>query len=207
MFYSDKWDETKELIVGLYPKWTPTEEQAKIFRDRFAPLDQSALQEAIKRMWLEDKFSSGQLSPGKLKARYRIVKDEIAASFNGTQHQDDVQDERAERQEIDMQNEDCLRRLLLLPFDQVKSAAAKVLAGLGRWKMFSKISVGSDNPADWSFMGKCAVLYEVENPTEEQEGMDARRTEHGRTLEAGPPEQGVLEQPSKPSGIELLDSI
>ena len=203
MFYSDKWDDTKEVIVGLYPKWTPTGEQAKIFRDRFAPLDQSALQEAVKRMWLEDKFGSGQLSPGKLRARYRIIKDEIAASFNGSQQQEDVYDEQAERQEIDQQNSACLRKLLLLPFDQVKAAAAKVLSGLGRWTMFSKISVGSDNPSDWSFMGRCAVLYEIENPTEDKEGMDA----HRRDVAAKPPQQGVLEQPPKPSGIELLDSI
>jgi hypothetical protein len=207
MFYNEKWGETKELIIGLYPKWKPTEDQARLFREKFSPLDQAAVQEAVKRMWLEDKFGSGQLSPGKLKAKYGIIKDEMAAVFDSKSREDSYgQDRDLEDADIQEQEDACLTRLLMLPFDQVKKAAAKILAGLGRWSMFARIRVDSDNPSDWSFMGKCAVLYEIDNPSEE-DGKDAESERHGGDVDPQIATENIVGKTRKPDSIGLLDAL
>mgnify|MGYP003647952550 CR=1 FL=1 len=207
MFYSEKWAETKELVIGLYPKWKPTEDQAKLFREKFSPLDQAAVQEAIKRMWLEDKFGSGQLSPGKLMSKYRIIKDEMAAVYDSKSRDNAYgQDGDLEDGDRQAQEDACLRRLLMLPFDQVRKAAARILTGLGRWSMFSKIRVDSDNPSDWSFMGKCAVLYEIDNPSKE-DGRDAEPERHGEDVGPAPTPEDIVGKTRKPDSIGLLDSL
>ena len=72
--------------------------------------------------------------------------------------------------------------------------------------MFSKIRVDSDNPNDWSFMGKCAVLYEIENPTDEG-GTDADPRGNETSVDPAPASEGVVGEPHKPDSIELLDDL
>ena len=206
MFTSEKWSETKELIIGLYPKWNPTVEQAGLFRDKFSPLDQSAVQEAVKRMWLEDKFGSGQLSPGKLMVMYGKIKDEMAAVHQSHVEMGAEVSLEQERAMRECEEEASLRKILMLPIDVVRLAASKICRGLGRWSMFSKIRVDSENPNEWSFMGKCAVLYEIENPTDEG-GTDANPEGNETRVDPTPTSEGVVGEPREPDSINLLDSL
>ena len=81
MNHCDEWSKTKDVIAGLYPKWSLTTEQASVFRDEFMPLRQDVLRDAVKRLRIEDKYGAGSLNNGKLKAMYSRVmqeKDSVA---------------------------------------------------------------------------------------------------------------------------------
>ncbi len=164
-FYED-WNETKSTIVGLYPKWNLTVEQAKAFREEFQSMKQDVLREAVKRLWLEDKFSNTSLNPGKLKAMYHKVRSENERAAAGPSDASETE-YPWEEAEIAESHEALLRRLLLAPVTSVRSAAATIRSGIGRWGWIRPKKSGGDNPIEWSAMMRSAVMYEMENPSKE----------------------------------------
>lgn len=192
-----QWNQTKEVIIGLYPKWNLTVEQATAFREAFQPLWQPALREAVRRLWLEDKFGSGTLNPGRLKAMYGRVRAESEAVQHAAAPSPDTE---ANPEEIRQSHENLLRRVLMAPVAAVAAASDLIRGGVGRWGWIRPQKSGGNDPTEWSAMMRSAVMYEIENPSA-MEGVtdemadDADPTEFGGDL----PEAGGLDF-SGPSG-------
>lgn len=163
---TDAWAQTKDVIIGLYPKWNLTIEQAKAFREEFQPLWQPALREAIRRLWLEDKFGKGTLSPGRLKAMYGRVRAQSEAAHRASAH---TPDDEVDYGDIKLSHENLLRRVLMAPISAVTAAAQRIREGVGRWGWIKPQKNEGDNPTKWSAMMRSAVMYEMENPSTEAE--------------------------------------
>ncbi len=164
MYDTDGWADTKEVIVGLYPKWNLTSEQASAFRDEFQPLYQEALREAVRRLWLEDKFGSGTLNPGRLKAMYGRVRSEREAAHRSA---DPDPGDTLDYEDIRRSHENMLRRVLMSPVAAVNSAADIIRKGIGRWGWIRPKRNEGNDPTKWSDMMRSAVMYEIENPSTE----------------------------------------
>lgn len=162
MNHHDEWSQTKDVIVGLYPKWSLTTQQASVFRDEFMPLRQDVLREAVKRLWVEDKFGAGSLNNGKLKAMYTRVRQEKEAAFN---ERDDEHEDEVDWKDVKEDHEAILRRVLLSDVNSVMAAADRIRNGFGRWGYMRPQMCEGSNPSNWSAMMQSAVLYEMENPS------------------------------------------
>ncbi len=162
MNHYDEWSKTKDVIAGLYPKWSLTTEQASVFRDEFMPLRQDVLRDAVKRLWIEDKFGAGSLNNGKLKAMYsRVMQEKDSATDENRAY---VEDE-VSYEEIERDHEAIHRSVLLSDVEDVIAAAERIRKGYGRWGYISFNKCEGSNPSGWSAMMQSAVLYEIENPS------------------------------------------
>jgi len=195
---TDNWAQTKDVIIGLYPKWNLTVEQAKAFREEFQPLWQPALREAVRRLWLEDKFGSGTLSPGRLKAMYGRVRAENEAVQRGP---DPDPEREPDREEIRQSHEHLLRRVLLAPISAVTAAAQRIREGAGRWGWIRPQKSDGDNPTKWSAMMRSAVMYEMENPsTEAADATDSSEPGRDKPDTGGVGEPGDSQEDDEPRG-------
>ncbi len=169
MFTSEEWTKTTECIAGLYPKWSLTDEQARVFRDQFHPLEQGSLREAVKRLWIEDKFGGSSPNPGKLKTMYDRVRAEQHAVAESHRQQKQIEDDY-DWESIRRSHENILRKVLLAGVAACSAAANVIRSGVGRWGLIRPARCEGDDPNKWSTMMQAAVLYEIENPTHAKEG-------------------------------------
>ena len=186
MFTSDEWTLTTECIAGLYPKWSLTDEQARAFRERFQALHQDSLREAVKRLWIEDKFGGSSPNPGKLGAMYGRVRDEGEAVARAGASREQV-GANVDWDDVRRNHENILRKVLMAGVSVCSLAANMIRSGAGRWGWIRPQRCEGDDPNRWSTMMQAAVLYEIENPTEsakegDDEKTDARPLFHGDGL-------------------------
>lgn len=177
MFYNaEEWAKTRETIIGLYPKWNLTGDQATVFREQFQKMHQPTLREAVKQLWLEDKFSNTSLNPGKLRAMYGRVRAENEAA---AQRRKPESSEEYDWDEINNSRQNALRQVLMAPIAAVSAAADTVRRGIGRWAMLRPQQSSGNDPTQWSAMMRAAVLYEMDNPSKEA-GDDADKGSVGQ---------------------------
>ena len=153
------WSETYKLMMGLFPNADITQEIWDIWEEQLAPMNQEDVRNAIKTHFAEKQYKSPKLPA--VKAILRQIRENRAASHDV--RSDGVDEKEYQDQVVRLSLENQLQRLLDMPADELRDAAAKART---RYSMLLSRHEGSD-PKDWSAMFQAAVLYVMDDQSNE----------------------------------------
>lgn len=145
------WDETFNLLKGLFPDADITQDQYDIWRDDLASMNQEDVRIAIKQHWREKNWKTPKLANVK-GIVYQIKENRKQEFVSGGE---DQEAQEYEDQQVRLGQEMTLDRLL-----DTDKVILKESAELARERYSMLVSKNrSDDPRDWSIIFRAAVVY------------------------------------------------